>query len=73
MELTETAAGLRPATPDNRPIIGPTAEGPVVATGHHRNGILLAPVTAEAVVDLLTRGELPPHVTPFAPQQGVVA
>jgi glycine oxidase len=68
MELAETAAGLRPATPDNQPIIGPTAEGPVVATGHHRNGILLAPITADAVVDLLTCGELPSHIKPFAPR-----
>lgn len=72
MELAETAAGLRPSTPDNRPIIGSTAEGPVVATGHHRNGILLAPVTADAVTELLTCGELPPHVAPFAPKQEAI-
>lgn len=68
MELAETAAGLRPATPDNRPLIGPTAEGPLVATGHYRNGILLAPLTADAVVALLTDGELPPDVRAFAPE-----
>lgn len=55
LELVETVAGLRPATPDNLPLIGPGAiEGLVVATGHYRNGILLAPVTAERVCGLLT-------------------
>ena len=44
-------AGLRPGTPDDLPIIGPTAEAPnlVIATGHFRNGILLAPITADLV------------------------
>ena len=55
--LVESAAGLRPGTPDNRPLIG--ALGPaglLVATGHGRNGMLLAPLTADAVLALL-RGE----------------
>jgi glycine oxidase len=52
--LVETAAGLRPGTPDNRPLIGALdPDGLFVATGHGRNGILLAPVTAEAVVGML--------------------
>jgi glycine oxidase len=52
--LVETAAGLRPGSPDNLPLIGPVGpEGLLVATGHHRNGMLLAPVTADAVVELL--------------------
>jgi glycine oxidase len=54
LELVETAAGLRPATPDNLPLIGPgTIDGLVLATGHYRNGILLAPITAERVLALL--------------------
>jgi glycine oxidase len=54
LELRETRAGLRPATPDNMPVIGWTARpGVAVATGHYRNGILLAPHTAAAVVELL--------------------
>ena len=49
MELVATMAGLRPGTPDNLPLIGPGAiEGLILATGHYRNGILLAPLTAEA-------------------------
>jgi glycine oxidase len=54
LELLEARAGLRPATPDNTPVIGWTRlAGVAVATGHYRNGILLAPYTAAAVVDLL--------------------
>ncbi len=50
MELLGALAGLRPGTPDNLPLIGPGAiPGLVLATGHHRNGILLAPLTADAI------------------------
>lgn len=55
LEFEGALAGLRPGTPDNRPLIGPTSvDGLVLATGHYRNGILLAPVTAARVVDALT-------------------
>ena len=51
LELEEALAGLRPGTPDNAPAIGPgPLEGLHWATGHYRNGILLAPLTAEAVI-----------------------
>jgi glycine oxidase len=54
LELLEARASLRPGTPDNRPIVGPGAlEGLVLATGHYRNGILLTPLTAVLVADLL--------------------
>jgi glycine oxidase len=54
LELVETIAGLRPATPDNLPMIGPGAiDGLVLATGHFRNGFLLAPLTADRVASLL--------------------
>jgi glycine oxidase len=51
--IEEMSAGLRPATPDNAPVLGPSEElaGLHWAAGHHRNGILLAPVTADAVAD----------------------
>jgi len=50
MELLGSLAGLRPGTPDNLPLIGPGAvEGLLLATGHYRNGILLAPLTAAAI------------------------
>jgi glycine oxidase len=53
--IEEMSAGLRPATPDNAPLLGPAAElaGLHWATGHHRNGILLAPISADIVVDAL--------------------
>ena len=51
MVIEEMSAGLRPATPDNAPVLGPSEElaGLHWAAGHHRNGILLAPVTADVV------------------------
>lgn len=50
-EIAETWAGLRPGTPDGLPILGPTdIDGLIIATGHYRNGILLAPITAQLVV-----------------------
>jgi glycine oxidase len=59
MEMVGAIAGLRPGTPDNLPLIGPgEIEGLVLATGHHRNGILLAPLTGERVASLLAAGEV---------------
>lgn len=49
-ELTETAAGLRAGSDDTVPYLGPLSDGVYAATGHHRNGLLLAPVTADAVL-----------------------
>ena len=68
LELVEARAGLRPAAPDNGPIVGETAvPGLVWATGHWRNGILLAPVTADAAADVLIGGDLPEIFEPFSP------
>jgi glycine oxidase len=68
LELVETVAGLRPGSPDNAPLLGPAGvDGLVVATGHYRNGILLAPVTAEAVAELLASGRVPAAIAPFSP------
>ena len=68
-ELVEARAGLRPGTPDNAPIIGALSPGVFVATGHHRNGILLAPLTADAVADLVTAsvGDTADLIAPFGP------
>jgi glycine oxidase len=66
LEQVEALARLRPASADHAPVIGPTSlEGLVLATGHHRNGVLLAPITADAVASLLIDGTLPPEVAPF--------
>lgn len=68
LELVECAAGLRPTTPDNAPVIGTTAiDGLLLAGGHHRNGILLAPITAEAITAELTGGIVPASVEALDP------
>jgi glycine oxidase len=60
MELLDSIAGLRPGTPDNLPLVGPGAiDGLVLATGHYRNGILLAPLTADGVAALLAGEPVP--------------
>jgi glycine oxidase len=65
MELVEAMAGLRPGTADNLPLVGPGAlRGLVLATGHYRNGILLAPLAAARVVEALA---LQPPSSRFVP------
>lgn len=62
-ELVGLRTGFRPATPDDLPLIGRTGvDGLVVATGHFRNGILLTPVTADAVAALVTGASPPAEV-----------
>jgi glycine oxidase len=66
--LEELEAGLRPGTPDNAPALGPGAlAGLHWAAGHHRNGILLAPVTADVLLASLTGEPLPDLAAPFTP------
>jgi glycine oxidase len=67
--LVEVAAGLRPGTPDNAPMLGVLRPGVLVATGHHRNGVLLAPVTADAIAELVATGRTPAEIAPFAPDR----
>lgn len=74
MELVEATAGLRPASRDNLPIIGPDSRLPglVHATGHYRNGILLAPLTAQIVADAVAGRRGDPafeHASPARFQQ----
>jgi glycine oxidase len=72
--MAEACAGLRPATPDNGPIVGAAGIGGLlVATGHYRNGILLAPVTAEAILACLTGRQPAREWAPFAPQRFAAA
>lgn len=62
MEVEAVWTGFRPTTDDDAPIIGSAAnDGLILAVGHHRNGILLAPATAEAVVDLVIKGDMRPE------------
>jgi glycine oxidase len=66
LELAEAMAGLRPGTPDNAPVLGPAAlPGLVLATGHFRGGVLLAPVTAEVIAEYLATEALPELAAPF--------
>ncbi len=68
--LVETSTGLRPGSPDNAPIIGRTAlEGLIIATGHYRNGFLLAPITADAVVAILEGNGDDETVRAFTPER----
>jgi glycine oxidase len=70
LPLTETRAGLRPGSPDNAPLLGPTElDGLLLATGHYRNGVLLTPVTGDVMAHVLTTGELPEEGRPFTPRR----
>jgi glycine oxidase len=66
LPIAETWVGHRPGSRDDAPILGPASvPGLVYATGHHRNGILLAPVTADAVARFICDGEMDAAVRPF--------
>jgi len=66
LPLGEAWAGTRPGSPDGAPILGGTnVEGLVMATGHFRNGILLAPITADLVSEYVISDKLPALAQPF--------
>ena len=69
LELVEARAGLRPGTPDNAPVVGrdENLEGLIWATGHWRNGVLLAPLTGDCVAGLLSGDEPAPELAGLAP------
>lgn len=80
LPIDEMWAGLRPTSRDDAPLLGPVsgpltgagevvgeAAGLIMATGHHRNGILLAPITARAISHYILTGELGEDIKPFAP------
>ncbi|WP_399924320.1 glycine oxidase ThiO [Streptomyces kanamyceticus] len=70
LPLTETRAGLRPGSPDNAPLLGPTRlPGLQLATGHYRNGVLLTPLTGDVMAHSLATGELPDEARPFTPRR----
>jgi glycine oxidase len=74
LPIVETWVGFRPGSRDDAPILGPSAiDGLVIATGHHRNGILLTPATARAICAYLLTGRLPESVRPFTPNRFSVA
>lgn len=64
--ILDTWTGFRPLTLANRPVLGPsTVDGLYLSTGHGRNGILLTPVSAYGLAELIDTGELPDHLLPF--------
>jgi glycine oxidase len=66
LPVEEMWVGHRPGSRDDAPILGPgPVAGLVYATGHHRNGILLAPVTADAIARLVLNGTVEPAIRPF--------
>ncbi|MDP9241527.1 MAG: glycine oxidase ThiO [Actinomycetota bacterium] len=70
-ELEEVSTGLRPGTADNAPLIGRTAlPRLLLAAGHYRNGLLLAPVTADGIAAMLAGDADPPELAPFSPLRG---
>jgi glycine oxidase len=70
LAIAEMWSGLRPTSRDDAPLLGPAAlEGLVIATGHHRSGILLAPVTARAIAGYILEGRMADSLLPFAPSR----
>jgi glycine oxidase len=69
LPIVDTWSGLRPRAPDNLPVLGPCDEigGLFYATGHYRNGILLAPVTGELIAEAVLDGVVSPLLAPFSP------
>jgi glycine oxidase len=67
--FSSARVGLRPGTIDDLPILGPSTIMPalVYATGHYRNGVLLAPVTAQIVADAMIEGRVDPALVTFGP------
>lgn len=66
LAIEETAIGFRPGSRDDAPILGPgPLAGLVYATGHHRNGILLAPITADSIAQLVLEGTIDPSIAAF--------
>jgi glycine oxidase len=69
-QVRDVWAGLRPDTPDNLPLLGATTiSNLIAATGHFRNGILLAPITAKLITELITAGQASMSLDPFSPQR----
>jgi glycine oxidase len=71
LPIVDTWAGLRPRAADGLPVLGPCDEidGLFYATGHYRNGILLAPVTGELIAEAVVKGHVSPLLTAFSPNR----
>jgi glycine oxidase len=72
--FAEVSTGLRPGSPDNAPLVGASGvSGLVLATGHYRNGVLLTPITADGITDLVSNGRIPEVLRPFGPDRFLAA
>ena len=72
--IIEAWRGIRPGTPDHAPMIGALGEtGTFVATGHYRNGILLAPITAQVMADSVLDGKTSDLASAFSPDRFAAA
>jgi glycine oxidase len=71
LPLIDTWAGFRPHAQGDLPVLGMSAEidGLWYATGHYRNGILLAPITGELMAEAIGSGKIPPLMAPFSPER----
>lgn len=71
LPILSSWAGLRPRAPDGLPLLGPCdeIEGLIYATGHYRNGILLAPLTGELIAETVVNGRIPSEVASFSPNR----
>ena len=70
LPVAETWVGFRPGSRDDAPMLGPSGiDRLVMATGHHRNGILLTPITARSISAYILTGRLPESVQPFTSER----
>jgi glycine oxidase len=71
LPIIDSWAGLRPRAGDDLPVLGPCAEisGLLYATGHYRNGILLAPITGQIIADTIVDGVFHADLTAFSPDR----
>src|SRR5262249_12344386 len=70
LPLAETWVGFRPGSRDDAPMLGPCRiDRLVIATGHHRNGILLTPITAQSISAYILTGRMPQGTEPFTPER----
>jgi glycine oxidase len=71
LPVVDSWAGLRPRAVDGLPVLGPCGEieGLIYATGHYRNGILLAPITGELIAKTVVEGIVPTALAPFRPDR----
>jgi len=74
LPVVETWVGFRPGSRDDAPMLGPSGiDGLVIASGHHRNGILLTPVTAAVISTYILQNRLPEAARPFSPERFAAA